>query len=202
MDDNGIKENVNEVLFVSGQRGSGKSHWTKNYILKLPRVMVFDSLSEYTTEKTFYDIAGLVDFLKADQAKSSFFTASFDSYEDDDFPLFCRAMLAAGNMYVVIEEIDLFSSPTNTPVELLRLLKYGRHWNLQIIGVSRRPAEVSRSFTAMTTRFVIFSQREPRDIAYFRSVFGSEADKILQLKDYRFLDIDFKSQVYEIQEKV
>lgn len=192
----------NEVIFVSGQRGSGKSYWTKNHLLKLPRVLIYDSLSEYTADFNFQDVGSLVDFLKTDQASTSFYSASLDTYDEGDFPLFCRAALACSNLYVIIEEIDLFTNPLSTPVELLRLLKYGRHWNLQIIGVSRRPAEVSRHFTAMTTRFVIFNQREPRDIAYFRSVIGENADKIPQLSNYQFLDVDFKNPSYDINNHI
>lgn len=195
-------DNINEVIFVSGQRGSGKSHWTKKHLLKLPRVLIYDSLSEYTADFNFQDIDSLVDFLKTDQAVNSFYSAVLDTYDENEFPLFCRAALACDNLYVIIEEIDLFSNPLSTPVELLKLLKYGRHWNLQIIGVSRRPAEVSRHFTAMTTRFVIFNQREPRDISYFRSIIGEHADKIPQLTNYQFLDIDFKNPSYDINNHI
>ncbi|MBA7519572.1 hypothetical protein ES705_11651 [subsurface metagenome] len=187
----------NEVLFISGQRGSGKSYWTKRYLAKIPRAIIYDALSEYDADKTFYDVEDLVDFLIADRARPSFFSVSLDSIYESDFPVFCRAALACENVHIVIEEIDLFSSPTYTPPELLKLLKYGRHWGIQIIGISRRPAEVSRHFTANANRFVVFYQHEPRDLAYFRSIVGSEADKIQQLTDHQFLDIDFKSKTYE-----
>lgn len=187
---------------MSGQRGSGKSYWTKKHLAQLPRVLIYDSLSEYTADYEFQDIESLVDFLQTDQANGVFYSASLDTFDESDFPLFCRAALACQDLYVVIEEIDLFTNPLSTPVELLRLLKYGRHWNLQIIGVSRRPAEVSRHFTAMTTRFVIFNQREPRDIAYFRSIIGEHADKIPLLTNNQFLDIDFKNPSYNINNRV
>jgi len=62
-----------------------------------------------------------------------------------------------------------------------------------VLGVSRRPAEVSRLFTSQATRFILFKQIEPRDIAYFKAVIGNTADLIPNLDRFEFLDIDFSS---------
>ncbi len=186
----------NEIIFVSGQRGSGKSYWVKNFIKTLPRCFIYDSLGEYEGDQRFLNCDAIIDFLIQDELKPQFFTAIFDPYNHEDFPYFCRIMLARGDMYVVIEEIDLFTSPLNTPPELMKLIKYGRHYGIQIIGISRRPAEVSRQFTAQSTRFVIFGQREPRDLQYFRSVIGTQADQIPALDIGHHLDVDFKNPSY------
>jgi len=180
----------NEVIFVSGQRGSGKSYWVKNFIRGLPRYVLYDALSEYEGPSRFADIGALLEFSKADR-KEGFYEAIYDPLEHEDFPLFCRIALALGNLYVIIEEIDLFATPYLTPPELQKLIKYGRHHGINVIGVSRRPSEVSRLFTSQATRFVLFRQIEPRDITYFRSVIGPQADRLPDLPQFCFLDIDF-----------
>lgn len=182
----------NEIIFVSGQRGSGKSHWTKNHMRALPRCIVFDSLGEYVVDQRFYDLNDFVDFLIADQQTPELFTVGYDTHLlKEDFPLFCRAVLARGQVYLIVEEIDLFCTPLSTDQEFLKLLKYGRHYGIQIIGVSRRPAEVSRNFTSAATRFITFSNREPNDVKYFRSIFGNNADRIATLPQYHYLDVNF-----------
>jgi len=182
----------NEIIFVSGQRGSGKSNWTKNHCRSLPRCIIFDSLGEYAADQRFYDLESFVDFLIADRDDPSLFRVAYDTHlVKEDFPMFCRSILARGDLYLVIEEIDLFSTPFGTDPEFLKLLKYGRHYGIQIIGISRRPAEVSRNFTSAATRFITFQNREPNDIKYFRSIFGNEALKIQDLENYHYLDVNF-----------
>lgn len=180
----------NEVIFVSGQRGSGKTYWVKHFIQGQGRYLLYDALGEYDEAPQFEDVGALLDYCKAHEGQG-FFEAAHNPIEHEDFPLFCRIALALGNVYVVIEEIDLFATPYLIPVELSKLIKYGRHYGINVLGVSRRPSEVSRLFTSQATRFILFRQIEPRDIAYFRSVIGPDADRLPDLPLYGFLDIDF-----------
>ncbi|NVM23722.1 MAG: hypothetical protein HWN68_18330 [Desulfobacterales bacterium] len=179
----------NEIIFVSGQRGSGKTTWIKSHLRDLNRYLLYDTLGEYEAPTRFLDIESLLEYCKA--KREGFFEVVFDPPNDEDFPVFCRIALAVRRIYVVIEEMDLFSKPSETPIELQRLIKYGRHYEINIIGVSRRPAEVSRLFTSQATRFILFKQIEPRDIAYFRSIIGPQAEILPGFDLYDFLDIDF-----------
>ena len=183
---------MNEIIFVSGQRGSGKTYWVKRYLDGLPRSLLYDTLGEYEGPR-YLEIEDLLEVCQG--AEAGFFEAVFDPTDNEDFPYFCRIALAVGNIYVIIEEIDLFTTPYNTPLELQRLIKYGRHYGVNIVGVSRRPSEVSRLFTSQATRFVTFLQREPRDVAYFRSILGPWADAIPELGEHSYLDVDFSKGV-------
>jgi hypothetical protein len=180
----------NEVIFVSGQRGSGKTYWVKHFIRGQGRYLLYDALSEYENAPRFTDIGALLEFSKA-HAGEGFFEAIYDPLEHEDFPLFCRIALVLRGLYVVVEEIDLFATPYMAPSELQKLIKYGRHYGVNVLGVSRRPSEVSRLFTSQATRFVLFRQIEPRDITYFRSIIGPQAERLPDLPPYHFLDIDF-----------
>ena len=179
----------NEIIFVSGMRGSGKSYWVKNYLLSLPRLVVYDSLGEYKGQKRVFQLIDLINFFK--KKKEGFYDVIFDTYNNENFPLFCKVIMTQKNLYVIVEEIDFFSTPFFTCIELQKLIKYGRHYQINIIGISRRPAEVSRLFTSQATRFIIFSQKEPRDIAYFKSIIGDKANLILNLQNYQYLDVNF-----------
>lgn len=182
---------TNEIIFVSGQRGSGKSFWTKKYSLSLPRCVIYDSLGEYHADRRLYNIDELIQFFIDDEKDPELFRIAYDSVDDGDISTFCRAVLARGNMYLIIEEIDLFCQPLRTDQHLKRLIKYGRHYGVQIIGVSRKPSEVSRDFTSNATRFITFLNREPLTIKYFRSIFGDHALEIPKLQKFHYLDVDF-----------
>lgn len=183
-----MKPLPNEVIFISGQRGSGKSYWTKQFIRSLPRAVIYDPLGEYRADHYFTESDELVEFLENDGGR--FYTISFNPV-DDDVEYLCRAALARGDLHVVFEEIDTLSTPYSTPYHLSRLIKYGRHYGIQLAGVSRRPAEVSRLFTSQASRFVIFPQVEPNDIKYWRSVIGAAADGLPSMPAYHYLDVDF-----------
>ena len=195
----------NEIIFVSGQRGGGKSYWTKHHARSLPRCIIFDSLGEYQVDRRIHDIEEFVDFLIEDKNDSSIFQVAFDTHRlREDFPYFCRAVLARGNLYVIIEEVDLFCKPLSTDDEFMQLIKYGRHYGIQLIGVSRRPAEVGRDFTSNATRFINFVNREPSTVKYFRSLFGDHALDIPNLQKYHYLDVDFSEgdPTYDIRKPI
>jgi hypothetical protein len=185
----------NEIIFVSGQRGSGKSYWTKRLSTILPRCVIFDTLGEYPADKRFFEIEPFVDFLAADKANPQFFTVSFSPVDpQEDFETFCRAILARGDIYLIMEELDTVSTPYYTPYEFAKLIKYGRHFEIQIVGVSRRAAEISRLYTSQASRFVIFNQVEPNDLKYWRSIIGKTANDLPNMPDYHFIDADFSKK--------
>jgi DNA helicase HerA-like ATPase len=65
------------------------------------------------------------------------------------------------------------------------LIRYGRHQDVELIGISRRPAEVNRDLTANANEIYIFRTHEPRDIAYFREILGSDvADSLPSLPKF------------------
>jgi len=183
----------NEMIFVSGQRGSGKSYWIRHKTTELSRFLLFDTLSEYQgCAPSFDDLTELIEHCQ--KAGDGFLEALFDDPSEDPketFPLFCEIGQEIGNLYVIVEEIDIFATPYDVPEELNRLIKYGRHRGVNLIAVSRRPAEVSRLITSQATRFIIFRQFEPRDISYFRSIIGPYADALPSLGIHEFYDIDF-----------
>jgi hypothetical protein len=190
-----MKPLPNEIIFVSGQRGSGKSYWTKQLSRTLPRCIILDTLGEYKADQYFTEIEEVIEFLENDQRTSRFFTVSYNPVDlDGEFGLFCRAILARGDIYLIMEELDQLSTPYSTPYEFARLIKYGRHFNIQIVGVSRRPAEVSRLFTSQASRFICFPQVEPNDIKYWRSIIGKSADQLPSMPDYHYLDINFSEK--------
>jgi len=186
----------NEVIFVSGQRGSGKTFWVQHYIKTLSRVLIYDSLSEYEAANRFEDLDSLIGFLET--VGENWFEVIFDPLDPQDefeFSIFCRVAQSVGRLHVVIEEIDLFATPFLIPRGLQELIKYGRHRAINLVGVSRRPAEVSRLFTSQASRFILFRQIEPRDIQYFKSIIGDSADMLPTLEPYHFLDIDFSKGI-------
>lgn len=184
---------MNEMIFVSGQRGSGKSYWVKDHLRGLTRYLLYDTMGEYgpAAGPCFVEIDELIDYLVPYENGGGFFEAVFAPIEDSDFETFCEVGLALGNVCVIIEEVDQFATPYYTPLAFQKMIKRGRHRGVNVLGVSQRPASVSRLLTSQTTRFIVFRMFEPKDITYYKSIIGPVADRLGKIDNYDFFDIDF-----------
>ena len=181
------------ITFVSGMRGSGKTYWTRRFALDQGRVMIFDPMSEYgsATQHHISELGAFLDYMET-ASSSSLLDVAFDPLDHATaIRYFCRCALVVRNVTVIIDELDIFCRPNLVPLELEKLIKYGRHCGVSIVGVSRRPSEVARLFTSQANRFVVFRQIEPRDIVHWRSILGDLAHEIPTLPDYHYIDWDF-----------
>src|SRR5215469_18422441 len=87
-----------------------------------------------------------------------------------------------GELLLAVEEIPLLCSASYIPPELGRLVRLGRHRRVSLLWTAQRAAEVSRTLTAMTDVFVLFSCTEPRDLDAIRERCGAEiAEKVSRL---------------------
>jgi len=164
----------NTVTVVIGRKGSGKSTIVREIVADYPRVMVLDSLAEYDD----------CDVVEEDDCPEALLKASGQS----KFRIACRCLGLEDNLdlmriayemppktLIVIEEASLYASPTHLPDEMAALIRYGRHRELDLVFVARRPSELHRDVTANADVLVTFQTQEPRDIMYLRSFYGDEA---------------------------
>jgi len=106
---------------------------------------------------------------------------------------FLAGQIAASTIHdrqviLMVDELSYWTRPNMTVPGLSSLIRYGRHWNCSIIGVSRRAAETSREFTAQADELYIFAVHEPRDLAYFGEILPPEAmSKIGSLEKFHYL---------------
>lgn len=97
-----------------------------------------------------------------------------------------------GPVVLMIDEVSYWSSPNKSTPGLSRLIRYGRHWQVDLIGVVRRPAETSRELSAQATQLFIAGRViEPRDRDYFARNLPTEAmAKLGTLPEFHYLRYD------------
>ncbi|HLD34400.1 MAG TPA: hypothetical protein VJB62_00905, partial [Patescibacteria group bacterium] len=104
-------------------------------------------------------------------------------------PQICKLVGACGDMSYVVEELDLFFSGGKPCPEFNNLIFRGRHWNIELIGVTQRPRGFGRGITAMAKEFYVFSTREPDDVKYFTDRLGvGVGEEIQKLEQYHYLE--------------
>lgn len=65
---------------------------------------------------------------------------------------------------MLAEEAEAYISPYAGQSEFLKLIKYGRHHNIKVLGVARRTGELNINFRAMCEKIISLKQTEPNDL--------------------------------------
>lgn len=199
-----------QVWLVYGQTGSGKTVLARallqqrlNELGPTATGLIVDTLQEHVDVPAIYP-AGLENYLKLSNTRGpGIENWPFMRYgrvlvdSEDDFTEF-EDMLEPGvrnergPVVLMIDEVSYWSSPNKSTPGLSRLVRYGRHWQVDIIGVVRRPAETSRELSSQATRlFITGKVIEPRDVDYFsRSLPAEVMSKINTLPEFSYLRYD------------
>ena len=186
---------------VFGRSGSGKSTYVKNLIRDERRLVVFDPCDEYRTLKKTTP-AGVLGAAKRSYrdfrlrvvptgggGEAAALSRLCDVLKLIQEP-YKQNMAGAPELVLVVEEMNL-SFPVHGGAEkapaFAELCSRGRHWGIEIVGVSQRIAEVSTRFRGNLTEAVIFEQREPRDIKAAADALGAPRWRVEELLPFEYL---------------
>jgi len=198
MDDSGKYRRA--VSLVYGQTGSGKTILARALLRERVKSLgrravglIVDTLQEH------YDVPAigprsLEQYLTMDAEAERIGRVLIDS--EEDFSEFAAVLESTylvprnrGPVVLMIDEVSYWSSPSRSTPGLSRLIRYGRHWQVDLIGVARRPAETSRELSAQSTAIYIVGRiLEPRDLIYMRQILPSDAmTKSESLDEFEYL---------------
>ena len=176
-----------KIICIFGKRGSGKTTLAWRLLHGKRRVILFDPLGQYEGDASPQGrkwFVSLYELRQHVQARDTFFAVYRPTRARESFPLLSRIACKVGKLCLVAEEISWAISPAKMNTEIENLIRYGRHRDVELIGISRRPSEVNRDLTANADEIYIFRMHEPRDKDYFRDVIGSAADGLPNLEPY------------------
>lgn len=180
----------NTVLVIIGRKGSGKSTLAAEVMAERDRVWVIDSLAEYGAERGFEVVEGFeacCDAIERSTARDRFHLSLRCISVEDNLDLMHLCYIASNETErptLAVEETSLYVSASQLPEQVAELVRYGRHRELDLIFIARRPAELHRDLTANCDVLVTFQTQEPRDILYLRSFYGDEALQLPTLPPY------------------
>lgn len=181
------------IYLIFGKTGSGKTFYVKKLIKNFKRVIILEpSLDEYDNEGIiFYDFLSLITYIKqynVNLTTNFIFVCKFTNDEDvEKLFILCERLK---NLVLILEECEIFISPYNKSSNFLRLVRYGRHYNISIIGIARRLSELSLDFRAQVNKIISFIQTDNRDVQNMVKL-GYEFQNLPSLKNYEFIEKDF-----------
>lgn len=193
-------------LGLFGASGCGKTTKARALTNTLGRVIWFDPLQEYAREKgvkAFNDLNSLKLALRKEFARGFRFAfCPKFGYEIEDLHNLCYFLvkLQAGYMSgahaaqitLVVDELDLsfpsgqtIKQPTNGFAYLCRR---GRHYGVNLIGISQRPAQVDVCFRANCSGVYFFRHTDPIDFDIGVKMLGREYKETLRkLNNFEYI---------------
>lgn len=197
------------LISVFGKRGSGKTTIIRGNIEYFPGpVVIIDALGNFPKEEYpmhFTSISELINNLeyyarsiKNDPKKENELDKIFVIQTpdvDSAVELISATLWEVSEKYgiggtLVLDEVDMFTYSKGSCLD--QLVRYGRNKGIHLLTGCRRPAELSRNFTAGANKIYIFRTQEPRDIDYFKAgLLGDRAESLMSLPSYHGLLIDY-----------
>jgi hypothetical protein len=193
-----MSANKANIIAVLGASGSGKSTFIKRALAKRPgRLLIWDPMREYGAfGETFTDLAGLVKAMDKPRFKLVFLPNAQPKVRDQQFDLFCRAALAAGNLVLVVEELRFVTTPSRAPLGWAQVTLTGRHAGLTVYGASQRPASIDKDFLGNATLVRCGCLTYPEDIrAVAKAMRLPEAD-LEMLKPLEWVEFDRDTRLH------
>ena len=195
---------------VWGASGSGKSSYVKRLIRDRKRMVIFDPLGEYAGElprirNVEHRANSDLDKVRQEMAKN--WTGFRVAYvppagkEAAALSALCRLLMAAQQpfkdgargaqgMTLVVEEMNL-SFPVSGGVQkcpgFADICSRGRHYGIEVVGVSQRIAEVATRFRNNCTETVVLRQKGPRDIDAATAEIGGKKSAVVALQNLSYL---------------
>ena len=169
------------ITIIYGMTGTGKTTMAKKIVDETDRVIIIDPLEEYTG-LLFYTFEDLHYYLVSVNPKEFRCICRFSQDHDIDY-IFKLAELIQ-NVLIVVEEAEIYiSRQAQQNNSFLHVVRYGRHYNVALLCIARRVAELNINVRSMTKRIISFKQIEPKDLIYMKNL-GIEG--VENLPDFDF----------------
>jgi len=176
-----------KIILIFGKRGSGKSYLANKLIENEQRVLVFDTLGEYTEGVVFEDYEKFAGFWRV-MYRQPYRLIYRPLKPDQEIEQIAELVYTIGNICFVVEEIDCYCTAYQISESFAHVVQRGRHKNITLIGITQRPYGINRLLTSQAKEIYIFNTNEPRDREYLRILLGQDIDaKLDSLKQYEYV---------------
>ena len=188
------------ITLIFGKRGSGKTLLAQRRCQDRKRLLIYDSIGEYTNGVVIEDLQALKEFwVKVYRGNFKIIYQPIDP--EGDFDTLCRLVYECEDLTFLVEELDRYSKPLTLSQPFKEIIQRGRHikYNIELIGVTQRPHGVDKLLTSQAKQMYIFNTTEPRDVDYFKDTIGYPVVvKIAALQEFEYVKYQDGSDQLEV----
>lgn len=176
----------NQRVAIIGKTGSGKSYLIRKVSHQFKRVLFFDPKHEHGDLKG--QTTHTVETTKKVLEKKDNFFIIYQPYDlsPETWNEVCEAVFRKGNMVVVMDEVERWSSPRVVEWHD-KIIRMGRTRGIGIIHLIQRPAFIDNYILSESEHFIIFNLNLESDRKKVEGVIGEVAEKARDLTAYHFL---------------
>lgn len=162
----------------------GKTVWSRGFLRDKRRLIILDTQSEYRGEY-FAEADDMLDFLEKNPHT---FRVRVD--RPDYLDVCCRAALAMGRVWLVVEEVQRVIPPYGQPMpsSFLDVLYRGRHRNVNVLLIAQRASTINIAARSQWTRIISFRQTETTDTKWIEQQAG-EVLALTELERLWYYDV-------------
>jgi hypothetical protein len=176
-----MKNRTTELIF--GKTGTGKSTLARMLIKNYDRVIIIDPMHEYEGI-IFYDYYTLNEYHRHNKLENFVYVCRFSDDLDIEYLFkFCKVI---GNILLVLEECSMYVSPQSKSNEFLNIIRFGRHYNISLLGISRRTTELHNDLKAIIDTIYSFKQVLPNDLLKMQRLDFENLESLISLSDVPF----------------
>lgn len=179
---------MTERIGIWGASGSGKSTFAKQLVKPRRRIVIFDPLEEYGGQVNRGDVDLVRQAMRADWHGFKVSYVPPSGQEPRALSTLCRLLLKAQEPFkagqskagitLVVEELNL-SFPVHGGAAkspgFAEVCSRGRHYGIEVIGISQRISEVDTRFRGNCSQTVVFRQRGAADVKAAKQELGEGA---------------------------
>ena len=181
------------VAVVLGRRGSGKTTLVKSRLDLFPRVLICDPNHEYEGRAPD-GLSGLYQLARSERKFRLVFRPPLGVAEAEELEAVdCLAEIAyrTGNLLLVVEEADRYTKHGKDTLPYLRLLiDQGRHNEIGVVMVARRPSRLPKDVIENASALYLFHIHEPHSQRYLAGIIGADVAQLAGLGAGDYLEWD------------
>lgn len=182
-----------DCFCIFGKRKSGKSYLAREICSAYPRQVIIDPVADWTDGEVVTSFNLFAEKLRNKiennirNYKIIFRFNPDEKLTSDIFNEILRLCYHAGDLQVIIDEVQMFCNPHWMPPYLKNLAFIGRHKKVGLICITQRPAQVNKGLLSQSEHIFCGQLHDKNDLRAVADFIGDDLNDLISLPARNFI---------------
>jgi len=193
------------LALVSGQSRSGKSFWTAQRVAREPRLLVWDSMREFSLDYRCREVRTPAELHRVALSSAPARIGYAVPVSAGSFDTFCRLAWvwlrvnarAGHSVAIVVEEMADVTTPGKAPPAWGEIVRKGLRFGPRIYALTQRPAESDKTVVGNANLLHCHAMARADDARYMARELRVDPARVdaLRLDRFEWLELDRRTRV-------